>query len=58
MLYPTDSDRYLKIHLNKYLSRKHQINNAAIKLTLTCNAIQNKTKCRYKSFKINSSCSF
>lgn len=32
MLYPTDSVRYLKIYLNKYLSRKHQINNAAIKL--------------------------
>ena len=31
-LYQTDSDKYLGIHLDKYLILKHQINNAAIRL--------------------------
>ena len=31
-LYQTDSIKYLGIHLDKYLTCKHQINNVAIKL--------------------------
>ena len=43
MLYPTDSLKYLKIHLNKYLRWKHQINNAAVKLN-RANAMLSKIR--------------
>ena len=55
-LYKADSVTYLGIELDKFLTSKHQINNATIKLK--CNVIQNKTQCVHKNFKCYLSCNF
>ena len=57
-LHHTDSVQYLKIHLDKYLTWKHQINNVVITVN-KANDMLSEIRCRHKNFDdINLSCNF